>query len=129
MTINKFGRVPKQKQQLANFTNAAAISVREMNDTFLRRDGRNTVFGTINMTGNTLRNVSSPVHDYDAANKIYFDENAKTGSTMLGDINMNNFRLTGLPSTLPRTGSDAVSWSRAVRLVRDSEVNCVKKNR
>ena len=41
---------------------------------------------------------------------------------------MNNFRLTGLPTSLPQTGSDAVSWTRAVQLVRDSEENCVKKS-
>jgi len=52
------------------------------------------------MTGNTLANVSSPVHVYDAANDIYVDENAgisKNGGTrvVLGNINMNDFRLTG----------------------------------
>jgi len=40
---------------------------------------------------------------------------------------MNNFRLSGLHPGLPEIGSDAVSLSQAVRLVRDSEVNCVKK--
>ena len=115
MPIDKFGRMPKQKQQFRNET-TAAISLTQMNDTFLRRDyyGRNTVFGTINMTGNTLTNVSNPVHDYDAANKVYVDENAgisKTGDTMLGDLNMNNNRLTGLPPGETQTGHDAVSWS------------------
>jgi len=74
--------------------------------------------------------VSSPVHDHDVANKTYVDENAgisKTGAAMLGNLDMNNFRLTGLPSTVPQTGSDAVSWSRAVQLVRESSINCVKK--
>jgi len=92
MPIDKFGRIPKQKPQFTNET-TDAISLTQMNDTFLRRDGRITVFGTINMTGNTLTNVSNPVHDYDAANKVYVDENAgisKTGDTMLGDLNMNN---------------------------------------
>jgi len=74
--------------------------------------------------------VSSPVHDHDVANKTYVDENAvisKTGAAMLGNLDMNNFRLTGLPSTVPQTGSDAVSWSRAVQLVRESSINYVKK--
>jgi len=47
---------------------------------------------------------------------------------MLGNLNMNNFRLTGLLPVLPEVGSDAVSWSQAVQLVRDSEINCVKKS-
>lgn len=129
MPIDKFGRMPKQKQQFTNET-TAAISLTQMNDTFLRRDGRNTVFGTINMTGNTLTNVSNPVHDYDAANKVYVDENAgisKTGDTMLGDLNMNNNRLTGLPPGEPQTGRDAVSWSQAVLLTNDVKINSVKK--
>ena len=45
-------------------------------------------------TGNTLTNVSKPVHNYDAANKIYIDDNAgisKTGDTMSGDLDMNIF--------------------------------------
>jgi len=45
----------------------------------------------------------------------------------VGYLDMNNFRLTGLPPSLRKIGSDAVSWSQAVRLVRDSEINCVKK--
>ena len=101
-----------------------------MNDTFLRRDGRNTVFGTINMTGNTLTNVSNPVHDYGVTNKVYVDENArisKTGDTMLGDLNMNNNRLTGLLSGKPQTGSDVVSWSQAVLLTNDVKADYVKK--
>ena len=129
MPIDKFGRMPKQKQQFTNET-TAAISLTQMNDTFLRRDGRNTVFGTINMTGNTLTNVSNPVHDYDAANKVYVDENAgisKTGDTMLGDLNMNNNRLTGLPPGEPQTGRDAVSWSQAVLLTNDVKIHSVKK--
>ena len=129
MSVDKFGRTTKQRQQPTN-ESTAAISLTQMNDTFLRRDGRNTVFGTINMTGNTLTNVSNPVHDHDAANKIYVDENAgisKTGGAMLGDLDMNNNRLTGLPPGIPQTSNDAVSWFRAVQLVRDSERNCVKK--
>jgi len=47
---------------------------------------------------------------------------------MLGNLDMKNFRLTGLPPGLPEVGSDAVSWSHTVRLVRDTEINCVKKS-
>ena len=124
MSVDKFGRHKQTKPHV----NEAPVT--QLQDTFLRRDGGNTAVGTINMTGNTLTNVSKPIHDYDAANKIYVDENAgisKTGGTMLGDLNMNNFRLTGLPTTLPNTPNDAVSWLRAVELVRDSAQHCVQK--
>jgi len=92
-----------------------------MNDKFLKRDGTNTAVGTINMTGNRFTNVSSQENDRDAANKVYVDNNAgisKRGGEMLGNLNMNNLRLTGLPPGQPEVGSDAVSWSQAVQLVK-----------
>jgi len=130
MSVDKFGRRDyRRRQTLVNET-TAVVSLSQMNDTFLRRDGTNTAVGTITMTGNTFTNVSSPVNDHDAANKAYVDNNAgisKTGGRMLGNLHMNNLRLPGLPPSLPKTGSDAVSWSRAVQLVKDSEMKCVKK--
>jgi len=130
MPVDKFGRRDyRPTQTLVNET-TAVVSLSQMNDIFLTRDGKNTAVGTINMTGNTFTNASSPGNDHDAANKVYDDHNAgisKTGGEMLGNLEMNNFRLTGLPPGLPEVGSDAVSWSQPVRLVRDSEINCVKK--
>ena len=46
---------------------------------------------------------------------------------MLGDLNMNNNRLTGLPPGEPQTGRDAVSWSQAVLLTNDVKADYVKK--
>ena len=129
MPLDKFGRRDyRPTQTLVNET-TAVVSLSQMNDTFLRRDGTNTAVGTINMTGNTFTNVSSPVDDHDAANKAYVDNAgiSKTGGEMLGHLDMNNFRLTGLPPGVPEVGSDAVGWSQAVQLVKDSEINCVKK--
>jgi len=52
MSVDKFGRRDyKRKQPLVN----AAVPLEQMNETFLRRDGTNTIIGTINMTGNTLK--------------------------------------------------------------------------
>jgi len=48
-----------------------------MDDAYLRRDGTNTATGTINMTGNTLTNVSDPVFDHDVANKLYVDDKTR----------------------------------------------------
>jgi len=118
-----------QHRRLSKET-TADVSLSEMNDTFLRRDGTNTAVGTINMTANTFTNVSSPLNDHDAANKVYVDNNAgisKTGGEMLGNLDMNNSRLTGLPPGLPDIGSDALRWSQAVQLVKDSGIKCVKK--
>ena len=125
MPVDKFGRRDyRPTQTLVNET-TAVVSFSQMNDIFLRRDGTNTAVGTINMPGNTFTNVSSPVDDHDAANKAYVDNNAgiwKTGGEMLGNLDINNFRLTGLPQGLPEIGSDAANWSQAVQLVKDSEI-------
>ena len=62
------------------------------------------------MSGNTLTNVSNPLEDHDAANKVYV-ENAgvsKNGDTMLGNLDMNGYRLTKLSPSLPETDNDAV---------------------
>ena len=75
MPLDKFGRRDyRPTQTLVNET-TAVVSLSEMNDKFLRRDGTNTAVGTINMTGNTSTNVSSPENDHDAANKVYVDNN------------------------------------------------------
>ena len=82
----------------------AVVSLSQMNDIFLRRGGTNTAVGTINMTGNTFTNMSSPENDNDAANKAYVDNNAgisKTGGDMLGNLDVTIVRLTGLPPGLP----------------------------
>ena len=67
MPVDKFGR--RDDEQTRGPVN--------LNDTFLRRDGTNTVTGTINMTGNNLTNLSSAENDHDAANKVYVDENLR----------------------------------------------------
>jgi len=73
-----------------------------MGDYFIRRDGSNTAIGSINMTGNTLTNVSEPVHDHDAANKIYVDQRSggtdkvsRSGDSMEGDLDMDGYRIEG----------------------------------
>ena len=130
MPVDKFGRIVRgeKKTVVQETTSASDLSVTEMNDYFIGRDGSSTVIGSINMTGNTLTNVSNPASDHDLANKVYLDENAggnnkvsKTGDTMEGDLNMAGNRITGLNSNLPLTSDDAVSWSRVFQLVRNSE--------
>ena len=125
MPVDKFGRIIRDaKRTVVQETTASDLS-----DYFVRRDGSNTVFGSINMTGNTLTNVSNPASDHDVANKVYVDENAgggdekvsKTGDVMSGDLNMAGNRITGLNLNLPPSENDAVSWLHVVQLVRDSE--------
>jgi len=138
MPVDKFGRryyernyVVTQKQGPVDESPSSGLTLAEMQSTFLRKDGSNSAIASINMAGNTLTNVSNPVDDHDVANKVYVDENAgvsKNGDMMLGDLDMNGYRLTGLSSRLPPTDNDAISWSRAVQLVRDSERDCVRRS-
>ena len=78
------------------------------------------------MTGNTLTNLSGPVHDHDAANKLYVDRRSggtdkvsRSGDTMEGDLDMSGYRIAGLNMSLPPRRTDAVCWSRAVELTRE----------
>jgi len=78
------------------------------------------------MTGNTLANVSEPVHDHDAAIKLYVerrsggtDKASRKGDTMQGDLDMGGYRIAGLNTSLPPRHTDAVCWSRAVELTRE----------
>ncbi|ELU13787.1 hypothetical protein CAPTEDRAFT_213857 [Capitella teleta] len=80
------------------------VSLSYINNNFLRRDGTNTATGSIDMTGNTLTNVSNPVNNQDAATKYYVDTIArgvddkvnKSGDTKSGNLNMNGNRILGV---------------------------------
>ena len=96
MPVDKFGRKEPVQE-----TSSTVAQTTQLNDTFLRRDGTNTVIGTTNMTGNTLTNVSNPENDHDAANKAYVDVNvgiSKNGDTMLGDLNTVSYTHLTLPT-------------------------------
>ena len=75
MPVDKFGRRNTAVQENVS----SDVSFTQTGDYFIRRDGSNTAIGSINMTGNTLTNVSVPVHDHDAANKLYVDR--RSGGT------------------------------------------------
>ena len=51
------------------------VSPSYVNNNFLRRDGTTPCTGSTDMTGNTLTNVSDPVHEQDIATKHYTDNN------------------------------------------------------
>jgi len=133
MPVDKFGRV-EDYRETSLIEDASISSVEGINEIFLRRDGRNTVIGTINMAGNTLANLRNPVLNHDVATKVYVDESSdgmdkvsKSGDTMSGNLNMAENRITGLPDSLPSSGSDAVSWLHAVGLVRGAETESAGK--
>ena len=57
MPVDKFGRSGKSNSVITE-----GVSLSYIGNNFLRRDGTNTANGSINMTGNTLTNVSNPVN-------------------------------------------------------------------
>ena len=58
----------------------------------------------------------------DGMNKV-----SKSGDTMSGNLHMAGNRITGLPDSLPSSGSDAVSWLHAVGLMREQRRKAVEK--
>jgi len=122
MPVDKFGRRDTAVQDNVS----SDVSFTQIGDYFIRRDGSNTAIWSINMTGNTLTNLSEPVHDHDAPNKLYVDRRpggtdkvSRKGDTMQGDLDMGGYRITGLNTCLPPRHTDAVCWSRAVELTRE----------
>jgi len=122
MPVDKFGRRDTAVQDNVS----SDVSFTQMDDFFIRRNGSNTAIGSINMTGNTLTNVCEPVHDHDAANKLYVDRRSggtdkvsRSGDSMEGDLDMGGYSIAGLNTSLPPKHTDAVCWSRAVELTRE----------
>jgi len=57
MPVDKFGRRDTAVQDNVS----SDVSFTQIGDYIIRRDGSNTAIGSINMTGNTLTNLSEPV--------------------------------------------------------------------
>ena len=87
LTVDKFGG--------RGTDDRSGVSFNFMNKSFVRRDGGNTLTGSIDMTGNTLNNVVFPISERDVAMKAYIDSNSsaekvsKSCDTMTGDILVN----------------------------------------
>jgi hypothetical protein len=63
------------------------LTISQIANLFLRRDGGNKVSGDIDMSGNKLLNVADPVGAGDAANMQYADlKITKTGDEMTGNL-------------------------------------------
>ena len=71
MFISKFGFAYDK----VNRERYDGVSQSYVNNNFLRRDGTTSCAGSINMSGNTLINVSDPVNEHDVATKNYADNN------------------------------------------------------
>ena len=109
MPVDKFGRSGKSNSVITE-----GVSLSYIGNNFLRRDGTNTATGSINMTGNTLTNVSNPVNAQDIATKNYVEQNTilRNGTqTMIGNLNMGNYSINNLQN--PENDQDAVTKAYA----------------
>jgi len=116
MPVDKFGR---RRDTVVQENVSSDVLFTQMDDYFIRRDGSNTAIGSINMTGNTLTNMSEPVHSHDAASKLYVDQRSggtdkvsRSGDSMQGDLDMGGYKISGLNTSLPPRHTDAVCWSK-----------------
>ena len=68
MPVDKFGRMSDAK------TRDDSVSLTCINNNYIHSDGGTPVYGSIDMRGNTLYNVSDPVNPQDVATKEYADQ-------------------------------------------------------
>jgi hypothetical protein len=87
MPVNKFG---DSGDDNAIFTTQAGsstgLTVPQINNIFLRRDGANNATGDLNMSGRRVINIPTPTEGKDAANNSHVDQT--TGDTMSGNLIM-----------------------------------------
>ena len=89
MPVNKFGDSGGDNNT-AIFTTSSSIGVTmsQINNVFLWRDGANNATGELNMSGHKVINLASPNASGDATSKSYVDSTtvSKTGDVMTGNL-------------------------------------------
>ena len=68
MSVDKFGR-----HNSSQIYAEPGVSVRYVNNNFIRRDGSNDAEGELNMNNHKITNVADPTSSLDAVNKNYAD--------------------------------------------------------
>ena len=74
MPVNKFGDSGGDNNT-AIFTTSSSIGVTmsQLNNVFLRREGANNATGELNMSGHKVANIATPSSSGDATSKSYVD--------------------------------------------------------
>ena len=109
MSVDKFGR-----HSSSQVYTEPGVSVRYVNNNFLRRDGSNNVAGNISLNNNKIISLANPTEPQDATTKSYADSNfmKRDGTNPpTGNLNMNDNKLTGLAN--PTGPQDATTKSYA----------------
>ena len=98
MSVDKFGRHSSGQIYME-----PGVSVRYVNNNFIRRDGSNEVEGDISMNNHKLVNLSEPTEAQDAATRGYVKNFTRNNflkldgtNNMEGDIDVNNHKIVNL---------------------------------
>ena len=97
MSVDVFGKTNFENTQKVF---SAGVTLMQINNAFLRRDGRNTATDSIDMGSRKIVNAAEPTVLQDVAIQNYVDSKAvvsKSGDTMTEELNMNNNKITHLP--------------------------------
>jgi hypothetical protein len=89
MPINKFGDAGEDSAIFTtNTSSSIGVTMAQINNVFLRRDGANNATGELNMSANKVINIATLNTPGDAASKGYVDSStvSKTGDTMTGNL-------------------------------------------
>ena len=87
MPVDIFGHTDVKTSQR---TVSGGVTLSQVNNTFLRRDGETAADGDINLNAHKLVNVKDPVDAQDAATRSYVDTTkvSKSGDTITGDLKL-----------------------------------------
>lgn len=95
MGVDKFGKTDNSAcsgaQQVVERVVSGGVSLSQITDIFLQRDGSNAATGDVNLDSHQLVNLGHPVRDTDATTKSYVDgavanKVSKRGDIVTGDL-------------------------------------------
>lgn len=122
MPVDIFGRTDVKTSQR---TVSGGVTLSQMNNTFLRRDGETTADGDINFNAHKLINVKDPVDAQDAATRSYVDT---TKVSKFGDIITGDLKLLLNNDNIRTFGIGDITNGKSVSLLLGDTLNQIRHN-
>ena len=111
MSVDKFGR-----HSSGQIYTEPGVSVRYVNNNFIRRDGSNEVEGDLSMNTHKITNLSEPIEPHDAKTRGYVKNFTRYNflkldgtNNMEGDLNADNHKIINLSD--PSDDGDVINKS------------------